>query len=73
MSAGRVPDNDDAAEIEVGPACDGANVVEGLPDVKVRARPPATGLAKPSVFDVPRRDSVVFESVAHRAGILGVA
>ena len=70
MSAGGVPDNGDAAEIEVVVARDGADVVDRLADVKVCARPPATGLAQPSVFNVPRRDSVVFESVGHRAEIV---
>jgi hypothetical protein len=61
-----VPDDDDAAEIEMVLTRDRPDVVDGPSDIEVRAGPPTARLSEPPVFDGPRRNPVGFERVGHR-------
>jgi hypothetical protein len=66
VSAGGVPDNDDAAEIEMVLTRDRPDVVDGPSDIEVRAGPPTARFSEPPVFDGPCRNPVGFEGVGHR-------
>jgi hypothetical protein len=71
VSAGRVTDNDNAAQVERILPRQSAEVIDGAPDVEVRPRPPAPRLTEPAVFDVPRRDAAVLQDVTHRSEVPG--
>src|SRR5687767_15911410 len=64
-------DNDDAAQVQRILARKVAEVIDGAPDIEVCARPPASRLTEPAVFDVPGRNATVLQGVAHRSEVPG--
>jgi hypothetical protein len=69
MTARRVAQQHDAAEVEVMRACQGPELIHRSTDILVRPWPPTARLSLSAVLDVPAGNAIVPERVSHRGKI----
>ena len=63
MTAGRVPYENDARQIEAMPLRKRANMIDCIAYVQIRVRPAAACLIYPAVFDIQSRDSTALQRI----------